>query len=642
MAQQQSQEILFSDHFQISPTILEEYGAFNISVLADLPLFIDPFLLFNSEKPEYRALHDEIIRYLRFLHDRSTTGQVDDGLLRAWYYFQEVKQTWLGFSLGGNRGSGLGPKFAKALDRNFSRLFGDDMGVSVTISKHLEKLCLISDGVGRDNISDFTTNLIKGYLLTFTQDFARRYLLPSQCGTFPVLRVRFNYDTESWLTASFYLPRLRDDYVILVPRDLLTKDETWINRPDLFSSFDRLPQAIPDAALRAQVNNYFRKALPRRPKEGDRRKAIQATIEAFPELLDYYIRNKEDRGDQAVSISNQKVEFAETLFLQNYTKLAALVLERTDFSDHDPATLEGTLARVHCLKRVIEHEGGYQFLHISEKKPVGREDELSILQPFLWFAQVSTVTQRKSAVPVKFKLASNNTLGNFLKKRVNEDVLAKQNGEDIKNEVFVVFHFSDAEREKVQRSLRELNLAQHHIVLIDASMPEEVISQELEEPTRVFISYSHDSDLHRKRVRELSERLRTEGVDCMIDQYVANPPNNSWPRWMMDQIEEADFVLVVATDIYNRRFRGKEEPGKGFGAQWEGAIITQEIYEEGGGQHKFIPVIFEDSDAQHIPLPLRGATRYNVTVDERYDDLYYYVTHQPPYKPPLGSVRKRP
>jgi hypothetical protein len=36
-------------------------------LLADLPLFVDPFLLFNSRKPKYRALHDPIIKYLRFL-----------------------------------------------------------------------------------------------------------------------------------------------------------------------------------------------------------------------------------------------------------------------------------------------------------------------------------------------------------------------------------------------------------------------------------------------------------------------------------------------------------------------------------------------------------------------------------------------
>ena len=38
-------EIYFSDVFEVPPESLEEYGAFNISLITDLPLFIDPFSL---------------------------------------------------------------------------------------------------------------------------------------------------------------------------------------------------------------------------------------------------------------------------------------------------------------------------------------------------------------------------------------------------------------------------------------------------------------------------------------------------------------------------------------------------------------------------------------------------------------------
>ena len=42
-------KIYFSDYFEIDPALVEEHGAFNVSLESDLPLFIDPFLLFNSE-----------------------------------------------------------------------------------------------------------------------------------------------------------------------------------------------------------------------------------------------------------------------------------------------------------------------------------------------------------------------------------------------------------------------------------------------------------------------------------------------------------------------------------------------------------------------------------------------------------------
>ena len=50
-------KVYFSDFFEVDKGIIEEYGALNISLINDLPVFIDPFLLFNSENEEYKKLH---------------------------------------------------------------------------------------------------------------------------------------------------------------------------------------------------------------------------------------------------------------------------------------------------------------------------------------------------------------------------------------------------------------------------------------------------------------------------------------------------------------------------------------------------------------------------------------------------------
>jgi hypothetical protein len=75
--------IYFTDFFDVSSNVLAEYGAFNVACIVDLPLFIDPFLLFTSSKPEYQSLHNKIIGYLSFLRDKSVQGGVSDGLLEA-------------------------------------------------------------------------------------------------------------------------------------------------------------------------------------------------------------------------------------------------------------------------------------------------------------------------------------------------------------------------------------------------------------------------------------------------------------------------------------------------------------------------------------------------------------------------------
>ena len=107
----------FSDFFEVSPSLIEQYSAFDVSLINDLPLLVDPCLLFNSENAKYQELRTEIIRYMRFLKKRSLSGLDDPSLIDAWFTFPEIKQNWLGFSKTGNQGRGLGKDFARALNR---------------------------------------------------------------------------------------------------------------------------------------------------------------------------------------------------------------------------------------------------------------------------------------------------------------------------------------------------------------------------------------------------------------------------------------------------------------------------------------------------------------------------------------------
>ena len=40
----------FTDFFKVSKKALRSYGAFDVSLINDLPLFVDPFLLFHSKR----------------------------------------------------------------------------------------------------------------------------------------------------------------------------------------------------------------------------------------------------------------------------------------------------------------------------------------------------------------------------------------------------------------------------------------------------------------------------------------------------------------------------------------------------------------------------------------------------------------
>jgi hypothetical protein len=156
----------------------------------------------------------------------------------------------------------------------------------------------------------------------------------------------------------------------------------------------------------------------------------------------------------------------------------------------------------------------------------------------------------------------------------------------------------------------------------------------------VFISYSHDSPDHARAVLALSNKLRDEGIDCVLDQYESSPPEG-WPRWMDREISKAQFVLLICTEPYYRRVMGEEKPGVGLGIAWEGSLIYNHIYNNSSLNTKFVPVIFDQTHARYVPPPLQGATRYCMEGD--YERLYRRLIGKPPTeKPALGERRPLP
>jgi hypothetical protein len=472
--------LYLSQYLGIGLEVLEAYGAFDVSVASDLPLFVDPFLLFHSDKPEYQALHQSILRYLRFLRDKASSGPIEPALVRSLFRFPEVRQNWLGFSVLGNGGLGLGPKFATALRESLTSILNDFGTEQITQSSHLEKVGLIRPGVGRDGISDFTTNLIKEYLLEYTQEFARQHLQPEQCRDFAVRHVRFNYETEAWESGTYYLPVLWGDFVLLTPIDMLTRDDTWISFGDMVRRFSTIPQALPNAELRAQVSNYFAVALGDKPSQERVVAAVQATIRQHPELLDYYIRLREEAGDQATEQSLQKVQDTFDIFVAQLTRLVRDIGARTDFYKIGWASYDEALARAKLFKHYVEDQDGWKLVNRGDGV-FAKETEVQLYFGLAWFGSAFDVNREPNngRGPVDFKVsigAADKSLIEFklasnrqLKRNLEHQVEIYKKANDTATAVTVIIAYTAAEQGRVAAYLRELGLVDREdVVVIDA------------------------------------------------------------------------------------------------------------------------------------------------------------------------------
>lgn len=478
--------VYFSDFFEISEDTVEKYGAFNISLINDLPLFIDPFLLFGSDKAEFQKLHNDILDYLGFLKLKSEEGITDLGLIKSWYYFPEVKQNWFGYSMVGNSGSGLGEKFGTALSANMHIVFHDLGNEEIPQTSHLEKAGLFQIGVGKDNISDFTCNLIKPYLLHYTEKFAKKHLKQIQTKELMVDKAFFDYNLERWMPKKYILPYIFNDYVLLTPKEILTKDDSWINSNDLHGKFDTICRSIPNNQLRSEIYNYFRARLPRKkgnkqPSQKERTQAILETINKYPKIIEYYIKYKEVNKDGAKDISKDKVYEVETIFVRNVIDLIQKLTDNSEFYNIKPITsYEEAMQRVLYMKDVIENNDGYRFFY-SKGQPVKREQDLQLIFKLTWFATTMDVNREPNngrgpvdysiskgsldKTLVEFKLASNSQL----KRNLLNQVKVYETANRTKSSIKVIIYFDRNELLSVNTIIKELKLQNDNsIILIDA------------------------------------------------------------------------------------------------------------------------------------------------------------------------------
>jgi hypothetical protein len=337
----------------------------------------------------------------------------------------------------------------------------------------------VRGGVGRDNISDFTANLIKEYLLDYTQRFCLQHISPEQRRLVNVENVRFDYDKRVWRPKKYELPFVGNDYVLLTPREILTKDENWINRHDLFDRFEEIADSVPDLQLRSQINQYLVRQLSTNPTKEQQNEVYGTLLQQHPELIEWYIRWKEDHGDDAVKQSKVKVTDSEELFIHQFGELIKKLEAETDFYRHGIDTMEECRARINFLKAEIENNGAYRLFY-HKNKPIQRESDLQILFRLTWFATLSDFNGEvnngrgpvdfaisrgsKDKTIVEFKLAKNSKLKQNLESQV--EIYEKANRTD--KSLKVIFYFTISELAKVQSVLRELKLeSDDTIYLID-------------------------------------------------------------------------------------------------------------------------------------------------------------------------------
>ncbi len=195
---------------------------------------------------------------------------------------------------------------------------------------------------------------------------------------------------------------------------------------------------------------------------------------------------------------------------------------------------------------------------------------------------------------------------------------------------------------------RPLPLAKNQDTLTPITDEKETKPMSPANPPKVFISYSHETAEHDERIRKLADQLcEKDGIEVELDQYHQRP-SQGWPRWCEEQLEpeNSDFVLVICTQTYLDRIKGKVRADEGHGVYWEGSLLYDYIYDSKSNT-RFIPVLLKGGKEDHIPRPIKSSGWYKIEKfdlsDPGYNALYGVLTNQPEVKkPPRGTIKRLP
>jgi hypothetical protein len=251
----------------------------------DLPLGIDPFLMFKSRDEELSRLHQLITGHFNAGVQAVRSGKFE--LANEIFDFPEVSAIGLGYTRSGKRGSGLGGYLRDLIIETLKASPGlQERGVL-----HVEEMQLLAAGIGPDRISDISANILKRHLVEYTQRQAALWGLPLRGGV-PLPHL-YDEATQSWADVYVDLPVGPTDEapVLFVPRRIV-RALPWINYDDFLQRDFR---AFMEARRKAVTKTSNIAKVSARSVKSDVAKVTRQDVS----LVDRYVKGREQHASEA-------------------------------------------------------------------------------------------------------------------------------------------------------------------------------------------------------------------------------------------------------------------------------------------------------------------------------------------------------
>lgn len=216
-----------SDYYDI-PLLQSEVDFAIPFIDEDIPLYVDPFLLWKSPSQMDNTLHLGIMQAFNQLGHMFCCDEKDKAIEHL-IFLSECNEVGLGTSKTRH-----GRTINKEQAKDILNLYQTVPQIHQYGLKHLEQIQLLVNNISKDRICDISCSLIKSFLIDYTIDQCKRYGIPVHlCKT-------SWYDSKKCqvVTEKVELPinDTNKQPILLVPKRWL-RYSPWINYDDYFDNY---------------------------------------------------------------------------------------------------------------------------------------------------------------------------------------------------------------------------------------------------------------------------------------------------------------------------------------------------------------------------------------------------------------------
>lgn len=195
----------------------------------DIPLYVDPFLLWKSPSQQDQALHTSLINsfnHQNWLLHKGRESEAVQNLIIA----SECEEVGLGLSAHRK-----GKRFGEATAQEILKIFRNVPGYGQNGFTHFEEIQLFVDGISKDRISDIACSFMKSFLIDFTIEQCDRLGIPKEHVKLVHL---YDYRQQTFLSdidVDLPVSPNTQSPIVLVPKRWL-RFVPWINFDDYFAN----------------------------------------------------------------------------------------------------------------------------------------------------------------------------------------------------------------------------------------------------------------------------------------------------------------------------------------------------------------------------------------------------------------------